>query len=200
MKLKEAALIRSGLVLSRKQAKNEISVRYPLITLRSISPKGYINRDSLEIYAAAQPLNDEYLTHPDDIVIRLSFPYTAVLIDETTSDMVISSNFVVIRTDKQKILPEYLVWLLNTEEVRRRTYDNTTSNMLGAIKSKYYAEFEIEPISIDNQRKIARLHALAQKEIQLLLELADEKEKYYARAIQLAQSKMTRSNNYDDKK
>lgn len=198
MKLKEAALIRSGLVLSRKQAKNEISVRYPLITLRSISPKGYINKDSLEVYAAAQPLNDEYLTHQGDIVIRLSFPYTAVLIDETTADMVISSNFVVIRADKQKILPEYLVWLLNTEEVRRRTYDNTTSNMLGAIKSKYYAEFEIEPISIADQRKIAGLYALAQREVQLLLELADEKAKYYARAIQLAQSKMTRSNDYDN--
>ena len=198
MKLREAALIRSGLVLSRKQAKTSICVRYPLITLRSISSKGYIDRELLDIYAAAQPLNDEYLTHQGDIVIRLSFPYTAVLIDETTSDMVISSNFVVIRADKQKILPEYLVWLLNTEEVRRRTYDNTTSNMLGAIKSKYYAEFEIEPISIADQRKIAGIYALAQREVRLLLKLADEKEKYYARAIQLAQSKLTRRNDYDN--
>ena len=198
MKLEDAALIRSGLVLSRKKAKREEGVCYPLITLRSIEINGEINRASLENYVAEQSLNEAYLTRTGDIVVRLSYPYTAVLIDESTADMVISSNFVVIRVNEQIFLPEYLVWLLNTEEVRRNAYDNATSNMLGTVKAKYYADFEIEPIPLTDQRKIAKLHALAQKEIRLLTELAEEKRKYYARAITLIQGDLIRSHHHDN--
>ena len=70
--------------------------------------------------------------------------------------------------------------------------------MLGTIKAKYYADFEIDPIPISDQCKIAKLHALAQKEIRLLTELAEEKRKYYARAITLIQGDLIRSHHHDN--
>lgn len=180
MKLQDLASVRSGLVLSRKQAKEPSEYRYPLINLRCIQQEGTIQLNEADIYEAKEPLKGEYLSQSGDIIVRLTVPYTAVLIDETTSGMVISSNFVVIRIEDKQLLPEYLFWLLNTQKVKRKIYENTTSNMLGAVKAKFLTDFELTLLPLEDQYKIAQLNLLAKKENQLLKELATEKEKLYS--------------------
>lgn len=81
MNLGTVAVIRSGLVLSRKLSREISSYRYPLLNLRAIHPDGYILPDSLEVYYATELLRQQYLTQQGDIIIRLSIPYTAILID-----------------------------------------------------------------------------------------------------------------------
>lgn len=198
LKLGDIASVRSGLVLSRKLSKTPTQYRYQLINLRSINQAGYIETENVDLYDATEPLSSEYLTHTGDVVIRLTAPYTAVLIDDTTSGMVISSNLVVIRADASQILPEYLYWLLNTPKVKRQIYENTSSNMLGAIKPRYFADFEVSLLSMENQETIASLNLLAHKERQLLNELAMEKEKYYSYTINEIQKQMRRGNRHDD--
>ena len=80
MKLGNMALVRSGLVLGRKQAREKTEYRYPLLNLKSIHPSGCIDTSLCETFDAVEPLNPEYLTHTGDVVIRLTAPYTAVLI------------------------------------------------------------------------------------------------------------------------
>ena len=196
--LGDIASVRSGLVLSRKLSKTPTQYQYQLINLRSINQAGYIETENVDLYDATEPLSSEYLTHTGDVVIRLTAPYTAVLIDDTTSGMVISSNLVVIRADTSRILPEYLYWLLNTPKVKRQIYENTSSNMLGAIKPRYFADFEVSLLSMENQETIAALNLLAHKERQLLNELAMEKEKYYFYTINEIQKQMRRGNRHDD--
>ena len=198
LKLGDIASVRSGLVLSRKLSKMPTQYRYQLINLRSINQAGYIETENVDLYDATEPLSSEYLTHTGDVVIRLTAPYTAVLIDDTTSGMVISSNLVVIRAEASQILPEYLYWLLNTPKVKRQIYENTSSNMLGAIKPRYFADFEVNLLSMENQETIAALNLLAHKERQLLNELAMEKEKYYSYTINEIQKQMRRGNRHDD--
>ena len=106
--------VRSGLVLSRKLARENPVQRYRLLNLRSITPEGYIDLKEADVFDAKETLPREYLSQVGDIVIRLSAPYTAVLIDEESEGMVVSSNFVIVRTDPQVLLPDYLYWLLNT--------------------------------------------------------------------------------------
>lgn len=180
VKIRDLADVRSGLVLSRKQSKEPTDYRYSLINLRCIKPEGIIDINESDIYEAKEPLKEEYLSQRGDIVVRLTAPYTAVLIDDTTSGMVISSNFVVIRIEDKQLLPEYLFWLLNTQKVKRKIYENATSNMLGAVKAKFLTDFELTVLPIDDQYKIAQLNLLAKKESQLLKELATEKEKLYS--------------------
>lgn len=200
MILGNVATVRSGLVLSRKQAREPSQYRYQLLNLRSVNPDGYVNLDQVDIYDATEVLGPEYLARERDVVIRLSAPYTAVLIDESTSGMVISSNFVIIRTDHHHILPEYLYWLLNTQKVKRQIFENTSSNMLGAVKPRYFSDFEVSPLSLFDQQKIATLNNLAHKETRLLNQLAEEKEKYYTYFIDKAQEEMRRGRNHDNQK
>ncbi|MEG1756817.1 MAG: restriction endonuclease subunit S, partial [Clostridia bacterium] len=192
------AAVRSGLVLSRKQAREATKYRYRLLNLRSVNSAGYIDVESTDLYNATEPLNPEYLSHEGDVIIRLSAPYTAVLIDDTTSDMVISSNFAIVRPELSCLLPEYLYWLLNTPKVKRQIFENTSSNMLGAVKPRYFADFEVSPLSVESQAKIAVLNRLAHREYQLLNELVIEKEKYYSYAMNEIQKQMRRGIRHDD--
>ena len=194
MKLGDVATVRSGLVLSRKQARGTIEMKYPLINLRSINPEGYIELEEIDIFEASELLSNEYLTRAGDLIIRLSTPYTAVLIDEKTTGMVVSSNFVIIRTDEDVLLPEYLFWLMNTSKVKRRIFENATTNMLSAIKPKYFADLEISLLNLENQRKIAEMNKLALNETGILRQLADEKGRYYDLIIDQVYREMKRGN------
>ena len=194
MKLGEIASVRSGLVLSRKLARENPVQRYRLLNLRSITPEGYIDMNETDVFDAKETLPGEYLSQVGDIVIRLSAPYTAVLIDEETEGMVVSSNFVIVRTDPQVLLPDYLYWLLNTSEVKHRMFENSSSNMLGAVKPKFFADYEITPLPIPEQQKIAAINALAKAESKLLRQLANAKEQYYESILHNTYNEIKRSN------
>ena len=192
MKLQDLASVRSGLVLSRKQAKEPVGYPYRSNNLRAIQPDALINLSEVDVYQAKEPLKPEYLSQIGDIIVRLTAPYTAVLVDETTEGMVISSNFVVIRIESEKLLPEYLFWLLNTQSVKRDIYENATSNMLGAVNAKFLAEIEIALLPIAEQQKLAQLYLTSRREIRLLRELAEEKERYYAKFLDQTYKKVKR--------
>lgn len=194
MKLGEIASVRSGLVLSRKLARENPVQRYRLLNLRSIAPEGYIDMNETDVFDAKETLPGEYLSQVGDIVIRLSAPYTAVLVDEESEGMVVSSNFVIVRTDPQELLPEFLYWLLNTSEVKHRMFENSSSNMLGAIKPKFFADYEITPLPIPEQQKIAAINALAKTESKLLRQLANAKEQYYEAILRNTFNEIKRSN------
>ena len=183
MKLGEVYEVRSGLVLSRKQAKHQTPYQYHILTLRAIQDHGYVDLEKVEIGYMTERLSAEYITRSGDLVIRLTSPYTAVLIDDSTSDMVVSSNFLILRAKYDFLLPEYLYWFLNTEAVRQKIYEQSTSNMLGAVKKQTFVELELSLLPISAQKKIGEIHLLAQRESQLLRELAEEKEAYYSRVL-----------------
>ena len=194
MKLGSVAQVRSGLVLARKQARGRTEYRYPLLNLKCIHPNGYIDTALCEMFDSVEYLNPEYLTHKGDVVIRLTVPYTAVLITDELEGYVIPSSFVVVRTDRSIVLPEYLLWLLNSQQVKQRIYESAVSNMLGAVKPRYFAEFEMEEISISHQQILADLNQLAKREAQLLAKLATEKERYYDHILNQVFTDMKRGN------
>ncbi len=194
MKLGEISDVRSGLVLSRKKAGGKSEYTYYALNLRSIDASGYIDTGQLDLFNSKEELNEEYLTRKGDVIVRMSTPYTAVIIDESTENLVISSNFVLIRQNGRKLLPEYLYWLLNTAKVKHRIYESATSNMLGSVNAKYISDFEVEPISLAQQRQIAELNTLAKREIKLLQMLTAKKEQYYAQIIDDLQKKMRKEN------
>ena len=179
MKLGEVALVRSGLVLSRKAAKSPSPFRYSLLSLRAMSGEGEILEEELDVFHAAELLKEEYLTRLGDIIVRLSAPYTAVLIESKWENIVVSSNFVIIRVDAQRVVPEYLAWYLNRSWIKRKIYKDSSSNMLGAAKSTLFRKMPLSLPSLEDQYRIGQVFLLARKEGALLFSLAEQKKKYY---------------------
>lgn len=180
MKLGNVAEIQTGLVLSRKQStpSDSQSFQYKQLNLRCITNIGAINLNELDPYTAGEKLKTDYLTRNGDVIVRLSTPYTAVLITEQ-SGLVVSSNFVIIRANAKHILPEYLYWLLNTEKIKRDIVRNASGSILGTIKPSYFADLYIKQLPVEKQQLVATINLLAHKEIRLLEELKIEKEIYY---------------------
>ena len=194
MRLGDVAVVRTGLILARKQAKDEQSYSYPLLNLKAVRIDGSLDTEALELFNASECLNPEYLTHDGDVLIRLSTPYTALLIRPQDEGMVIPSSFAIIRADRRFILPEYLFWLLNTHKVRQQIYENTTGNMLSGIKPSYFNDFRIEALPLEKQQLVAALNENARHEIKLLTELAQKKEQYYSYIIDKLQKELRRGN------
>ncbi len=192
MRLNELATISTGLVTARKQDRmpGKDSLKYKMLNLKAVNDEGYIEDTLLEDFWAKERLKSGYLTQAGDIVVRLTTPFTAVLIDKEHTGFIIPSHFVVIRTDSRQILPEYLNWFLNEDRVRQELHQNLSSTMIGTVKPKVYACLEIDLITLEEQKKIAELYKLSKKELRLLEQMRVQKELYYKEAICRIQEKM----------
>ncbi len=192
MRLNELATISTGLVTARKQDRmpGKDSLKYKMLNLKAVNDEGYIEDTLLEDFWAKERLKSGYLTQAGDIVVRLTTPFTAVLIDKEHTGFIIPSHFVVIRTDSRQILPEYLNWFLNEDRVRQELHQNLSSTMIGTVKPKVYACLEIDLIPLEEQKKIAELYRLSKKELRLLKQMRVQKELYYKEAICRIQEKM----------
>lgn len=180
MKLSDIVKIRTGLVGARKLSKEKTDFLYNQINLKSINANGYINMELLDVFYATEKLDTTYLTQKGDIIVKLTQPYTAVLIDESTKGMVIPSQFAVIRYDSSdsEVLPEYLYWFLNSDMAKRVFMENNTSNVLGAIRPLFIGELKIKVLPIKEQELIANIYLESKKECMILEQLKLEKEKY----------------------
>jgi restriction endonuclease S subunit len=181
MKLIDIAEIKTGLVLARKAAEtdNAVASKYRQLNLKCIRDNGEIDLEAMNIFFSVEELGYNYLTHPGDVIVRLSAPYTAVLITKKTQGIVVSSHFCMIRVKEGKGVPEYVKWLLNSQMVKSQIAKNITGTTYASIKPSFYSELEVKPLTLEEQKKIACIYATGKKELALLEELKGHKERLY---------------------
>lgn len=190
MQLQQFADVRSGLVVTRKQAQKpeETACTYQLLNLKAVAGSGGIDRAALLPFHATERLADHYFTHAGDIIVRISEPYTAVYITEKTAGLLVPSHFVIVRVDTSKALPEYAAWYLNLDRIRK-TFRLSCAGTLLQIKPSTVAEAEIRLPDLEKQRQIVRLNQLAQAELTLLEKQLAYKRLYYKKLIEKANKK-----------
>jgi len=181
MKLGKISEIESGLILSRKRARNEFELvkEYKVLSLNNIEVHGDFNESSLESFASNDLLDEHYFTKTGDIILRLNEPYTAVYIQEHHAGVLIPSYFVSIQIMNNKFLPEYVSWYLNTKRVKKHFLRLQSGTMTPNINQKLLRDLDIPPLSLDEQERITALNQLYLKECRLLKRLIDEKDMYY---------------------
>lgn len=185
MKLSDIAEVRTGLVLSRKAAEidSDVVAEYKQLNLKCIKETGEIDLQALDKFRSSEKLGNNYLTHQEDVIVRLTVPYTAVLINEQTQGLVVSSHFCMIRAKKNKAVPEFIQWLLNSQPVKVEIEKNKTGVSFAGIKPSFYSELEIEPLALEKQLKIAQVYSTALKELALLEDLKRQKDLFYKNVL-----------------
>ena len=185
MQLQQFADVRSGLVVTRKQAQKpeETACTYQLLNLKAVTDSGGIDRTALLPFHATEQLADHYFTHAGDIIVRISEPYTAVFITAETAGLLIPSHFVIVRVDTAKSFPEYVAWYLNRDRIRK-AFRLSCAGTLLQIKPSTVAEAEIKLPNLDRQRQIIKLNQLAQAELALLEKQLAQKRLYYKKLIE----------------
>ena len=187
MQLNKIADVRSGLVITRKQAPKpeEAVCTYQLLNLKAVTDSGGIDQNTLLPFHATEQLANRYLTHAGDIIVRISEPYTAVCITEDTAGLLVPSHFVIVRTEPGKAQPEYVAWYLNRDRIRKK-FRLSCAGVLLQIKPSTVAEIEIRLPDLVKQQQIVKLNRLAQTELALLEKQLALKQLYYKKLIEKA--------------
>ena len=183
MELTNLAAVKTGLVLSRKEAKTtDKSWEYRQLNLKAVNDDGTINIDETIPFYASEELSPNYLTQVGDIVVKTSEPYTAAYITEEYAGLVIPSHFVVVRVDITKALPQYIAWYLNKDRIKK-AFRMSCTGMLKQIKPTMVGETEIKLPSLERQRQVVELYNISRQEIVLLERQIRQKEAYYKALI-----------------
>ncbi|MCK4257853.1 MAG: restriction endonuclease subunit S [Halanaerobiales bacterium] len=180
MKLSHIAEIRTGLVVARKKATSLPAKKYKMLTLKSFEDYGQINMNALGEFESIENLPPQYTTHIGDVVIRLSYPYTAVYIDKSKEGILIPSLFSVIRLNDENIIKgEFLALYLNSDRMKKLISRYSIGSAISIITTSFIKDIKIENIPIDKQEKLIQLSKLHLKEVRLLKKLIKEKETLY---------------------
>ena len=186
MKLNKIAVVKTGLVLSRKGSRiADGNYKYQQLNLKSIDENGIIDLNETIPFYTSEPLNDNYLTHAGDVVVKTSEPYTAAYITNDAKGLVSPSHFVVVRVSDNKALPQYISWYLNKDRIKK-DFRMSCTGMLKQIRPSMVAETEIKLPVLERQRRVVELYDLSRREIQLLEKLMRQKKVYYKALISKA--------------
>ena len=182
MLLENVATIRTGVVTTRKKAgeKDPIIYEYKLLNLKCAATAGYLDLQYSETLGTTEPLKPEYFTQMDDILVRHSAPYTAIMITrEEWCDYLVPSHFAIIRVDKTVASPEYILWFLRRESTKQKILQNISgSGAFGTINSKFFSTLSIRSLPLKKQKTIGQMQILSEKEQELLHKLTAQKEIY----------------------
>lgn len=180
MRLGDIAEVRTGAVLTRKrQDRDYIKNSFKLINLKSVSDDGAILLNNIETIELPVCFKEEVFAKEGDIIVRLSAPYSAAIINQEEVGCLIPSHFAIIRVDRTKIYPPYLLWYLNSEEVKKKILQNNSgSTAFGTISSGFFADLDIKEIDMYKQKLLGDYMLLFSKEKRLTEELLEQKTIY----------------------
>ena len=182
MILNDVATIRTGVVTTRKRAvrKESEACVYNLINLKCATTDGYLDLRYAEKLSTVELLKPEYFTKMDDILVRLSAPYTAIMITkEEWCGYLVPSHFAIVRVDKSVALPEYVLWLLKRESTKQKILQNISgSGVFGTINSKFFNSLNILDLPLQKQKVIGQMQILSEREQELLQKLVSQKAFY----------------------
>lgn len=181
MQLGDIAQIKTGLVLSRKKADLEYNVkaRYKLLSLKNVSEEGIIIDESFDEFISKDTLEGHYFTREEDILMRLSQPYTAVYINSKHSGLLIPSYFAIIKVRDNSILPEYLAWYLNTNYAKFELERSQFGTRIPSTNQNAIKNIPIKLYPVSKQKMLIELYQLHQKEKLLYKKLMEEKEQFF---------------------
>ncbi len=191
-KIRDIADIHTGLVLSRKGAKQlelipqdvstQISllkpIEYKVISLRSIDRFGNINLKEVDEFQSIEKLPDKYLTQENDIIIRLFCPIYSCLIKKENKNILIPSQCAVIRLNTSEIIPDFLQFYIMNGNIEQQMAKKEISTQLRSVRTSSIGELEIPIFSLKRQEQISKISELFLKKEQLLFELTKEESLY----------------------
>ena len=101
-KISDVADMQGGIVLSRKEAKSpdESLASYKRLTLRAFDGIGNIHLSELEPFYACEDLGGALFTSKGDVVVRLVSPMYPVYIDDNYENILVPSQFAVLRVER----------------------------------------------------------------------------------------------------
>lgn len=146
------------------------------IVAKTVS-EGVIDDAGVVVNNYRTTFEDKKLTHKGDIIVKLSAPYNAAIIDEEHEGMLVSSFCSIIR-NVVEIDKGYLVAFLNSEIAQEQLKNSVAGTLMSVLSSGKLYDLEIPVPSKQKQEEIGILFYKIIKNrslIKQLIELENEK-------------------------
>ena len=161
VKLKSIANLSSGLVINRIDSLKSIddnSNKYYYISQKSVY-ENYIDEGRFEPVFAEKTIENRYLARNNDIIMKLTPPYTVAMIDFNRNNLIIPSSFAIIRA-RDEFIPMYLAYVLNGKSVRQQLKRLVEGTNIPVIKINNLNNVKIKKVSKYKQIKYSKLFYL----------------------------------------
>jgi len=179
VKISDIAIVKTGLVLSRfkRRKRTDDTFEYKTLSLKSFEDFSKYNDTYAEEFLSCKEIKEEYIAKAGDVIVRLRTPSRAILIEKEYGKLIYNSLVAIVRVDEDKILPEYLAYVLNTSSVLKQMTSNVTGTQIHMINVSDINNITINLVDIAKQRKIVEYNKLAYQEVTLMENLIKEKQK-----------------------
>ncbi|WP_297422786.1 restriction endonuclease subunit S [Clostridium sp.] len=169
----------TGMVIARKKSKDGTGYPYKIFTLRSFNENGYLEKEYLDEFISTEKLDNKQISREGDIIIRLSYPNTAIYVTKELEGILVPSLFVIIRININHILNNYIQIYLNSDEVKKQLIPDTIGSAIPIVKTSSFKDITIPIYPLEYQKKIIDMNKLILKEKELLNKLLEEKIMYH---------------------
>lgn len=177
--LSDIVEVSSGLTLSRFKSKDDENVpetmSYYHITLKSVEDNK-IDLNMLDAIKTDRGVDKHYLLKKGDIIIKLSPPYSAAMINFDLNNLLAANNFAILRS-KGEYDPEYLTHILNGSHVRNQMNRLVQGTTLPVIQKSSLNQIKIRKREMKEQIKYAKLLSLLFKRKELKIRTIELEEK-----------------------
>ena len=180
-KLGNFATIRTGLVIARKKAQLDSmdKIEYEQISLRYFSTGVKLDKSNeKDIFISSEKIDSRYFTQEGDIVVRLRSPSSAVYIEEEDAGLLLHSLLAVIRVKSNRLDAKYLAYYINAHSTQRILKQDVKGTAIPMLKTKDLEQLKVVLPPMKKQKELGKFLELADKERELLLSLANEKEQF----------------------
>ena len=131
--------------------------------------------------------DDKTITHllqNDDILfVAKGFRFFAALYKKEIGNAVASSIFYILRVDQSRIIPEYLVSVLNLPKNLMYFQQSASGSSIPSIRKNELEDFSLNLISIEEQRSVVALQELYFNDIKITEALIKEKKALFQTTI-----------------
>ena len=146
------------------------------IVAKTVS-EGLIDEEGVVVNDYKTTFDDKKLTHEGDIVVKLSAPYNAVIIDKEHEGMLVSSFCSIIR-NVNEIDKRYLVAFLNSDVAQTQLKNSVVGTVMSILSNGKLGELEIPVPSLEKQIEIGTFFEKTIKNrviLQKIMRLEEEK-------------------------
>lgn len=175
MQLGDVTQIIIGSVLSRKkiiETSNNVKL-YQIFSIRSY--EAGLPYDILE----TKEKLDENIARKGDVIFRLALPLKVMEVDEQIEGKLISSQYCIIRPYDDKYKTKFLMWLLQSENVKRQLETRISGTITRLVPVSTLRQIDLPDIDPFEQDRIIKIIDSWDEQKKLYLKLIEDKEKYY---------------------
>ena len=133
--------------------------------------------DRIVSYVSIPEKNNKHLLSSKDLLFAAKGNKNICIITpETNKTCVASPSFIVIRIkDKEKILPEYVAWYLNSLVIQNLLQNNALGSAIKSITKNVLEDLEIPIPSIERQKAYIALDQLQKQEQNIYKTIAEKR-------------------------